>query len=84
MIFRGIVLTSVPEWIYSVMPQNELEVKKQAVIQERLSKLAAMDSEIAKTLEMKAHGSSPEHWKSILMAGFCLTKGVLLNYSAVM
>ena len=66
------------------MPQNELEVKKQAVIQERLSKLAAMDSEIAKTLEMKAHGSSPEHWKSILMAGFCLTKGVLLNYSAVM
>lgn len=84
MIFRGIVLTSVPEWIYSVMPQSELEVKKQAVIQERLSKLAAMDSEIAKTLEMKAHGSSPEHWKSILMAGFCLTKGVLLNYSAVM
>ncbi len=84
MIFRGIVLTSVPKWIYSVMPQSELEVKKQAVIQERLSKLAAMDSEIAKTLEMKAHGSSPEHWKSILMAGFCLTKGVLLNYSAVM
>ena len=55
MIFRGIVLTSVPEWIYSVMPQNELEVKKQAVIQERLAKLPAMDAEIAKMLEMKAH-----------------------------
>ena len=55
MIFRGIVLSSVPEWIYSVVPQAELEIKKQAVIQERLTTLAAMDAEIAKTLEMKAH-----------------------------
>ncbi len=55
MIFRGIVLSSVPEWIYSVVPQAELEIKKQAVIQERLASGAAMDAEIAKTLEMKAH-----------------------------
>ena len=55
MIFRGIVLSNVPEWIYSVVPEPELEIKKQAVIQERLTRLAAMDAEIAKTLEIKAH-----------------------------
>jgi lysophospholipase L1-like esterase len=55
MIFRGIVLSSVPEWIYSVIPQAELEVKKQAVIQERLAMVATLDAEISKSLEMKAH-----------------------------
>jgi len=55
MIFRGIVLSSVPEWIYSVVPQAELEVKKQAVIQERLARLPAMDAEVAQMLKMKAH-----------------------------
>ena len=55
MIFRGIVLSSVPEWIYSVVSQAELEVKKQAVIQERLASLAAMDAEISQMLRIKAH-----------------------------
>ena len=55
MIFRGIVLSSVPEWIYSVVPQAELEIKKQAVIQERLTTLAAMDAEIVQSLRMKPH-----------------------------
>ena len=55
MIFRGIVLSSVPEWIYSAVPQAELEVKKQAVIQERLTSLVAMDAERAHILRRKAH-----------------------------
>jgi lysophospholipase L1-like esterase len=53
MIFRGIVLSGVPEWITSIIPAAELETKKQAVIQERLGKLAPMDAEVAKTLVMK-------------------------------
>jgi len=54
-IFRGIVLTSVPGWIYEVIPQAELEAKKNALIAERLAKLPAMDAEVAKALEMKAN-----------------------------
>lgn len=55
MIFRGIVLSNVPEWIYSVVPKAELEAKKQALIHERLTLLATMDVEVARTLEIKAH-----------------------------
>ena len=55
LVFQNFFQSGVPEWIYSVMPQSELEVKKQAVIQERLAKFPAMDAEIAKMLEMKAH-----------------------------
>lgn len=55
MIFRGIVLSSVPEWIYSVIPQPELEIRKEEVIQQRLTRLAAMDAEIVKALAMKPH-----------------------------
>ena len=55
MIFRGIVLSNVPEWVYSVVPREELEAKKSGVIQERLAKLPALDAEVAKTLAMKAN-----------------------------
>ena len=41
LVFQNFFQSGVPEWIYSVMPQSELEVKKQAVIQERLAKLPA-------------------------------------------
>lgn len=53
-IFRGIVL-NVPEWIYSAFPREEVETKKQAVINERLTKLKTFDEEVAKTLVMKAN-----------------------------
>ncbi len=53
MIFRGIVLSNVPEWIYSVVPREELEAKKSGVIQDRLAKLPALDAEVAKMLVMK-------------------------------
>ena len=53
MIFRGIVLSSVPEWIYSVVPREELEAKKKGIIEERLAKLPALDADVAKTLTMK-------------------------------
>lgn len=54
-IFRGIVLSSVPAWVYDAIPRTELDAKKQKLIQERLEKLPAMDAEIAKALEIKAH-----------------------------
>jgi len=53
-IFRGVVL-NVPDWIYSAFPRDEVEAKKQVVINERLAKLPAMDAEIAKAVEMKAN-----------------------------
>lgn len=55
MIFRGIVLSNVPDWVYSVVSREELEAKKPAIIQERLAKLPALDAEVAKTLAMKAN-----------------------------
>lgn len=52
-IFRGIVLSSVPDWVYEAIPRAELETKKQAIIQERLAKLPSLDAEVAKALVMK-------------------------------
>ena len=52
-IFRGIVLSSVPGWITKVVSQEKLEEAKQAAIQEQLEKLPAMDAEIAQALTMK-------------------------------
>ena len=54
-IFRGIVLSNVPGWVYDVVPKEELEAKKQAVIAQRLAKLLPLDAEVAKALEMKAN-----------------------------
>ncbi len=55
MIFRGVVLSNVPEWIYSVVPREELEAKKKTVVAERLAKLPALDADVAKVLVMKAN-----------------------------
>ena len=55
MIFRGIVLSNVPDWVYSVVSREELEAKKPGVIQERLAKLLPLDAEVAKALTMKAN-----------------------------
>ena len=52
-IFRGIVLAGVPEWIYEVVPKADLEAKKQAIIEERLQKVAALDDEVTKALALK-------------------------------
>jgi hypothetical protein len=53
MIFRGIVLSNVPEWVFAAVPRDELEAKKKGVIEERLAKLPALDAEVAKALVMK-------------------------------
>ena len=56
MIFRGMVLSNaVPDWVYSVIPREELEAKKKSIFEERLAKLPALDAEVAKTLVMKAN-----------------------------
>ena len=54
-IFRGIVLTGVPEWIYSVVPREQLEEKKNALVNERLEKVAQLDVEVAESLKMQTH-----------------------------
>lgn len=54
-IFRGIVLTGVPEWIYSVVPREQLEEKKKALIQQRLQKVTELDAQVAESLVMQPH-----------------------------
>lgn len=54
-IFRGVVLSHVPDWVYSAISSEELESKKNTVIQERLAKLPALDAEIAKQLIAKTN-----------------------------
>lgn len=54
-IFRGVVLTGVPEWIYSVVPREQLEEKKNALINERLEKVAQLDVQVAESLKMQPH-----------------------------
>jgi lysophospholipase L1-like esterase len=55
MIFRGMVLTTVPDWVYSVIPREELDAKRKGLMEERLAKLLALDADVAKTLAMKAN-----------------------------
>jgi len=54
-IFRGVVLAGVPEWIYSVVPREQLEEKKKELINQRLQKVSELDSEVAETLKLKPH-----------------------------
>lgn len=54
-IFRGIVLSNVPGWVYSVVPKEKLDEGKQAAIEEQLAKLPALDAEVAKALTLKPH-----------------------------
>jgi hypothetical protein len=52
-IFRGIVLSQIPDWLK--LTPKEIETRRQAAIEERLAKLPELDAEVRKTLEMKAH-----------------------------
>lgn len=55
-IFRGMILAgNLPDWVYTIIPAEELEKKKQAILKERYAKLPALDAEVAKTLVMKAN-----------------------------
>lgn len=54
MIYRGVIL-NVPSWIYEAFPREEVDKRKNAIIDERFTKLAAMEVEVAKALEMKAN-----------------------------
>jgi len=49
------VLTNVPEWVYTVVPREELESKKKALVAERIARLAELDREVAKTLTIQGH-----------------------------
>lgn len=54
-IFRGIVLSNVPGWVYNAVPRDKLEQAKQAAIAEQLAKLPAMDAEVTQALALKAN-----------------------------
>ena len=54
-IFRGVVLSNVPDWVYEVVPRDQLEAKKKTVIQERLAKLPELDAAVAQARVMKAN-----------------------------
>lgn len=55
MIFRGIVLSGVPDWVYEIVPRDELEAKKQTLILDRMAKLPSLDAEVASTLKLTSH-----------------------------
>ncbi len=52
-IFRGIVLSGVPDWLK--LTQEQVGEKRQAAFEERLAKLAEFDAAVQKTLTMKPH-----------------------------
>lgn len=52
-IFRGIVLSNVPEWVYAAIPREQLQAKQKEVIAERLKKVTDLDGEVAAALQMK-------------------------------
>lgn len=55
-IFRGLVLAGgVPDWVYTVVPREELESRKKALHAERLAKLPDLDAAVAKTLALSTH-----------------------------
>jgi lysophospholipase L1-like esterase len=56
MIYRGVILNpNVPDWVYSIIPRDEFEAKKKAMLDERYAKLPVLDAEVVKTLVMKAN-----------------------------
>jgi hypothetical protein len=55
MIFRGVVISDVPAWVYRAVSREAVEVQRKAVVEERLAELAALDAEVANALIMKAN-----------------------------
>jgi lysophospholipase L1-like esterase len=55
MIFRGVVLSNVPDWVYGAVSREAVEARRKAVVEERLAKLPELDAEVAKSLAMKAN-----------------------------
>ena len=54
-IFRGIVLFNVPDWIYGAASREAVEASRKSAVEERLTKLPALDEEVATSLLMKAN-----------------------------
>jgi hypothetical protein len=54
-IFRGIVLSNVPGWVYTAVSREKLEEAKQAAVAEQLARLPAMDAEVIQALVMNAN-----------------------------
>ena len=54
-VFRGVVLTGIPEWVYEVLPKPELEAKKQEIVLKRMEQLPALDAAVAAALALKAN-----------------------------
>jgi hypothetical protein len=57
-IFRGVVLANIDvlsDWLGLKLLPAEIEAKRQAAYEERMAKLAELDAEVRKTLEMKPY-----------------------------
>lgn len=54
-VFRGIVLSNVPGWVYNAVSREKLEEARQAAVAEQLARLPAMDAEVTQALVMKAN-----------------------------
>ena len=54
-IFRGVVLSAVPDWLAAKMSREEIESRRAAALQERLAKMPELDAAVRKALEMKPH-----------------------------
>jgi lysophospholipase L1-like esterase len=52
-IFRGVVLSPVPDWLK--LSSEEIEQRRQAAFKERMEKMADLDDAVRKSLVMKAH-----------------------------
>ncbi|MBS0262000.1 MAG: SGNH/GDSL hydrolase family protein [Planctomycetes bacterium] len=52
-IFRGVTLSSVPDWVYGAISREAVEKQRKAAIEERLAKVPALDAEVAKALTLK-------------------------------
>ncbi len=52
-IFRGVVLSGVPDWLGKL--KKEIDEEREAAFKERMEKMPELDAEVRKALEMKAH-----------------------------
>ncbi len=54
-VFRGVVLSPVPDWLAAKMSREDIESHRAAALRERLARMPELDAAIHKALEMKPH-----------------------------
>jgi lysophospholipase L1-like esterase len=54
-IFRGVVLSNVPDWVYGAVSREAVEQQRKTVVDERLKKMPEWDAGVANSLAAKPH-----------------------------